>query len=152
MQKFVRAKEKKNPCTSIFECENSHLNILQLCWGRLLLTIYEYYIWCGPAVIRFYHYGPTLLHLKNSCFSFRAIPMLPLCVVSTIVVNVNSLFEGVFFWRQLFIVFYVIWGFLHIQNYECENWSVTLSLRPRVFGNAVLRKIFGPKMEERTGG
>ena len=95
------------------------------------MIIYEYYICCGPAVIRFYHYGPTLLHLKNSCFSFRAIPMLPLRVVSTIVANVNSLFEGVFFPEDNFLLF-----LRHLKMftqtkqpvvlYECETWSVTL--------------------------
>jgi hypothetical protein len=35
----------------------------------------------------------------------------------------------------------------------CETWSVTLREEhiPRVFGNRVLRKMFGPKMEETTG-
>jgi hypothetical protein len=36
----------------------------------------------------------------------------------------------------------------------CETWSLTLreEHRPRVFENTVLRKIFGPKRDEVTGG
>jgi hypothetical protein len=38
--------------------------------------------------------------------------------------------------------------------YGCETWSVTLreEHRLRVFENRVLRRIFGPKREEVTGG
>jgi hypothetical protein len=38
--------------------------------------------------------------------------------------------------------------------YGCENWSLTLweEHRLRVFGNRVLRGIFGPKTDEVTGG
>ena len=38
--------------------------------------------------------------------------------------------------------------------YGCETWSPTVSKehRLRVFGNRVLRKIFGPTKEEVTGG
>jgi hypothetical protein len=38
--------------------------------------------------------------------------------------------------------------------YGCETWSLTLSEehRLRVFENKVLRKIFGPKSDEVTGG
>jgi hypothetical protein len=37
--------------------------------------------------------------------------------------------------------------------YECETWSLTLreKNRVRVFGNSVLRRIFGPKTDEVTG-
>jgi len=37
--------------------------------------------------------------------------------------------------------------------YECETWSLTLreERRLRVFENSVLRKVFGPKMDEVTG-
>jgi len=37
--------------------------------------------------------------------------------------------------------------------YGCETWSLTLreELRLRVFENKVLRRIFGPKMDEVTG-
>jgi len=37
--------------------------------------------------------------------------------------------------------------------YGCETWSPTVSEehRPRVFGNRVLRKIFGPMRDEVTG-
>jgi len=37
--------------------------------------------------------------------------------------------------------------------YGCETWSVTLreERRLRVFDSDVLRKIFGPKMDEVTG-
>ena len=36
---------------------------------------------------------------------------------------------------------------------ECETWSLTLreESRLRVFGNRVLRRIFGPKRDEVTG-
>jgi hypothetical protein len=38
--------------------------------------------------------------------------------------------------------------------YECETWSLTLreEHRLRVFENRVLRRIFGPKRDEVTGG
>jgi hypothetical protein len=38
--------------------------------------------------------------------------------------------------------------------YGCEAWSLTLSEehRLRVFENRVLRRIFGPKRDEVTGG
>jgi len=38
--------------------------------------------------------------------------------------------------------------------YGCETWSVTLRevRRLRVFENRVLRRIFGPKRDEVTGG
>jgi hypothetical protein len=38
--------------------------------------------------------------------------------------------------------------------YGCESWSLTLreGHRLRVFGNRVLRRIFGPKRDEVTGG
>jgi hypothetical protein len=38
--------------------------------------------------------------------------------------------------------------------YGCETWSLTLKeeLRLRVFENRVLRRIFGPKGDEVTGG
>jgi hypothetical protein len=37
--------------------------------------------------------------------------------------------------------------------YECETWSLTLreEHRLRVFGNRVLRRIFGPKRDEVMG-
>jgi hypothetical protein len=37
--------------------------------------------------------------------------------------------------------------------YWCENWSLTLREKHRqtVFENRVLRRIFGPKMDEVTG-
>jgi hypothetical protein len=39
-------------------------------------------------------------------------------------------------------------------QYGCENWHLTLRKehRPRVFKNTVLRRIFGPKRDEVTGG
>jgi hypothetical protein len=42
---------------------------------------------------------------------------------------------------------------LPVVLYGCETWSVTLreGHRLRVFGNRVLRGIFGPKREEVTG-
>jgi hypothetical protein len=38
--------------------------------------------------------------------------------------------------------------------YGCETWSLTLreEYRLRVFENRVLRRIFGPKRDEVTGG
>jgi hypothetical protein len=43
---------------------------------------------------------------------------------------------------------------LPVVLYGCETWSVTLSEedRLRVFENRVLRRIFGPKRDEMTGG
>ena len=37
---------------------------------------------------------------------------------------------------------------------ECETWSLTLreERKPRVFENMVLRRIFGPRRDEVTGG
>jgi hypothetical protein len=42
---------------------------------------------------------------------------------------------------------------LLVVLYECETWSLTLreERRLRVFENRVLRKVFGPKMDEGTG-
>jgi hypothetical protein len=43
---------------------------------------------------------------------------------------------------------------LHLVLYGCENWSLLLreEHRLRVFENRVLRRIFGPKRDEVTGG
>jgi len=43
---------------------------------------------------------------------------------------------------------------LLVVLYECETWSLTLREEHRmgVFANKVLRKIFGPKRDEVTGG
>jgi hypothetical protein len=43
---------------------------------------------------------------------------------------------------------------LPVVLYGCEIWSVTLKEehRLRVFENRVLRRIFGPKRDEVTGG
>ena len=43
--------------------------------------------------------------------------------------------------------------FLPVVLYGCEIWSLTLreKCRLRVFENRVLRRIFGPKMDEVTG-
>jgi hypothetical protein len=43
---------------------------------------------------------------------------------------------------------------LPVVLYECETWSLTLKEehRLRVFENGVLRRIFGPRREEVTGG
>jgi hypothetical protein len=43
---------------------------------------------------------------------------------------------------------------LPVILYGCETWSLTLreEHRLRVFKNRVLRRIFGPKMDEVTGG
>jgi hypothetical protein len=42
---------------------------------------------------------------------------------------------------------------LPVVLYKCETWSLTLreEHRLRVFGNRVLRRIFGPKRDEVTG-
>jgi hypothetical protein len=42
---------------------------------------------------------------------------------------------------------------LSVVLYGCETWSLTLreEHRLRVFGNRVLRRIFGPKRNEVTG-
>jgi hypothetical protein len=40
-----------------------------------------------------------------------------------------------------------------VALYGCESWSLTLREdRLRVFENKVLRRIFGPKRDEVTGG
>jgi hypothetical protein len=43
---------------------------------------------------------------------------------------------------------------LLVVLYGCETWSLTLreEHRLRVFENRVLRRIFGPKWDEVTGG
>jgi hypothetical protein len=43
---------------------------------------------------------------------------------------------------------------LPVVLYGCESWSLTLreEHRLRVFENRVLRRIFGPKRYEETGG
>jgi hypothetical protein len=43
---------------------------------------------------------------------------------------------------------------LPVVLYGCETWSLTLreEHRLRVFANRVLRRIFGPKRDEVTGG
>jgi hypothetical protein len=43
---------------------------------------------------------------------------------------------------------------LPVVLYGCETWSLTLKedYRPRVFENRMLRRIFGPKRDEVTGG
>jgi hypothetical protein len=43
---------------------------------------------------------------------------------------------------------------LPVVLYGCETWSLTLreEHRLRVFENSVLRRIFGPKRDEVTGG
>jgi hypothetical protein len=43
---------------------------------------------------------------------------------------------------------------LPVFLYGCETWSLTLreENRLRVFENRVLRRIFGPKRDEVTGG
>jgi hypothetical protein len=43
---------------------------------------------------------------------------------------------------------------LPVVLYGCETWSLTLreEHRSRVFENRVLRRIFGPKSDEVTGG
>jgi hypothetical protein len=43
---------------------------------------------------------------------------------------------------------------LTVFLYACENWSLTLreEYRLRVFEKRALRRIFGPKRDEETGG
>jgi hypothetical protein len=43
---------------------------------------------------------------------------------------------------------------LPVVLYGCETWSLTLreERRLRAFENGVLRRIFGPKRDEETGG
>jgi hypothetical protein len=43
---------------------------------------------------------------------------------------------------------------LPVVHYACETWSLTLreKHRLRAFENRVLRRIFGPKRDEVTGG
>ena len=43
---------------------------------------------------------------------------------------------------------------LPVVLYECEAWSLTLreERKLRVFENMVLRRIFGPRSDEVTGG
>jgi hypothetical protein len=43
---------------------------------------------------------------------------------------------------------------LPVVLYGCETWSLTLreERRLRVFENRVLRRVFGPKRDELTGG
>jgi hypothetical protein len=43
---------------------------------------------------------------------------------------------------------------LPLDMYGCETWSLTLreEHRLRAFENSVLRRIFGPKRDEVTGG
>jgi hypothetical protein len=43
---------------------------------------------------------------------------------------------------------------LPVVLYGCETWSLTLREEhtPKVFENRVLRRIFGPKRDEMTGG
>jgi hypothetical protein len=47
-----------------------------------------------------------------------------------------------------------IYSILRVVLYGCEKWSLTLreEYRLRVFENRVLRRIFGPKIDEVTGG
>jgi len=42
---------------------------------------------------------------------------------------------------------------LLVVLYGCETWSLTLTeeRRLRIFGNRVLRRIFGPERDEETG-
>jgi hypothetical protein len=41
---------------------------------------------------------------------------------------------------------------LLVVLYGCETWSLTLREEHLVFENRVLRRIFGPKRDEVTGG
>ena len=54
-------------------------------------------------------------------------------------------------WDTLYIYSRII--ILPVVLYGCETWSLTLREKRwlRVFENRVLRRIFGPKMDEATG-
>jgi hypothetical protein len=58
-------------------------------------------------------------------------------------------FNAINFWFILIINYEI----LPVILYECETWSLTLreEHRLRVFENRVLRRIFGPKIDEVTG-
>jgi hypothetical protein len=51
-------------------------------------------------------------------------------------------------------LFIYLLNFLPVVLYVCETWSLTSreEHRLRVYGNRVLRRIFGPKKDEVTGG
>jgi hypothetical protein len=56
--------------------------------------------------------------------------------------------------RKILPFVFVVPIILPVVLYGCESWSLTLreELRLRVFENKVLRRIFGPKRDEVTGG
>jgi hypothetical protein len=61
------------------------------------------------------------------------------------------------YWRNFTIMscnFQAAAIILPVVLYGCETWSLTLreEHRLRVFVNRVLRRIFGPKRDEETGG
>jgi len=55
--------------------------------------------------------------------------------------------------RHYTLGFYVKCIILPVVLYGCETWSLTLrqERKLRVFGNMVLRRIFGPRRDEVTG-
>ena len=55
--------------------------------------------------------------------------------------------------NNIFYLLILLVYVLPVVLYGCETWSLTLreERRLRVFGNRVLRRIFGPKRDEVTG-
>jgi len=51
-------------------------------------------------------------------------------------------------------MFYIYIYILPVALYGCETWSLTLreERKLRVFENMVLRRMFGPRKDEVTGG
>jgi hypothetical protein len=66
--------------------------------------------------------------------------------------SVQNLFSTSLLSENLKIRIYRI-GIFPVVLYVCESWSLILKeeRRLRVFGNRVLRRIFGPKRDEVTG-
>jgi hypothetical protein len=122
-----------------------------------LVIDYEYYIYCGPTVIRRLSLRSDSSSDTNCCMCFRAVPLLPLRVVSTVVVNpltpeLNSsaqrcltrFFTGDFgSWtvhlvnicvkdqqmQQLFIQFInYVWYLVHVSALHCHPHGAFLVL------------------------
>jgi hypothetical protein len=58
------------------------------------------------------------------------------------------------FFLKMILILHINIGYLPVVLYGCETWSLTLREEHslRVFEKRVLRKIFGPKRNEVTGG
>jgi hypothetical protein len=72
------------------------------------------------------------------------------CVADTLGIKLSSTLS-LLLSSSLFVVYLTT---LLLVLYGCESWSPTLreEHRLRAFGNRVLRRIFGPKMDEMAGG